>query len=280
MSKPDTQARRRIDELKRLLERANRAYYVEASPIMSDTEFDALLRELESLERAHPEYDDPASPTRRVGGEPIDGFKTVTHAQPMLSIDNTYNLGYADNKGLLDWYDRVVEGLGTGRGGWDSASLFDGTSGDSHGHRASHPVLVADAKVDGVAMSIRYESGLLDRAVTRGDGTRGDDVTANVRTIRSLPLRLAGDDFPKILEIRGEVYFPLKEFERTNQEREAEGQDLFQNPRNAAAGTLKQLDPRITARRRLGFLAHGRGQISDDDWAKTHSDFLNRLKRL
>ncbi|MBL8990690.1 MAG: NAD-dependent DNA ligase LigA, partial [Phycisphaerae bacterium] len=140
--------------------------------------------------------------------------------------------------------------------------------------------LVADAKIDGVAMSLRYEGGRLVRALTRGDGTRGDDVTHNVRTIRSVPLVLEGDGVPDVLEIRGEVYFPLKEFERVNAEREAEGEELFANPRNAAAGTLKQLDPRITARRRLGFAAHGRGEVSDRGFAPSHSAFLERLSEL
>lgn len=277
-------AARRALELRDLLNRASRAYYVDAQPIMSDAEFDRLLKELEGLEAKHPELADPESPTQRVGGEPIDGFETVPHTVPMLSIDNTYDLGHADNKGLLDWHARIVEGAnGKSASGKKSAvagpSLFGGAEPAAAAAHVGGPVLCADAKIDGVAMSIRYEQGKLVRAVTRGDGARGDDVTANVRTIRSLPLVLTGDDVPAVLEIRGEVYFPLKEFERTNKEREAEGEELFQNPRNAAAGTLKQLDPRITAKRRLGFVAHGKGQISDD-FAPSHSAFLKRLKAL
>lgn len=271
-----TSVEKRIRDLRARLEQASRAYYVDAAPIMSDSEFDRLLIELEELERAHPEFDDPNSPTHRVGGEPIEGFRTVEHEVPMLSIDNTYDLGHAGTKGLLDWYGRVLEGLGEGRKARDrgtTGSLF--ADGDSGGR----VVLVADPKVDGVAMSIRYERGRFVQAVTRGDGTKGDDVTANVRTIQSLPLELRGGEVPKVLEVRGEVYFPLKEFERVNQEREAEGEELFQNPRNSAAGTLKQLDPRITARRRLGFLAHGKGRV-DDGFASTHTEFLERLKAL
>ncbi len=263
-----TDVRARVEELRAMLERANRAYYVDAAPVMSDVEFDRLLAELAQLERDHPELDDPESPTHRVGGEPIDGFETVPHAEPMLSIDNTYDLGRKDNKGLLDWHDRVVKDLGVGGG------LFGGSGG---------PVLVADAKIDGIAMSLRYEHGRLARAITRGDGTKGDDVTANVRTIRAVPLTLTGatrSGVPDVLEIRGEVYFPLKEFERVNKEREAEGEDLFLNPRNAAAGTLKQLDPKITASRRLGFVAHGKGEISDRKFAASHSQFLERLKGM
>lgn len=257
-------------ELRKRLEQANRAYYADAAPIMSDVEFDRMLDELAELERSHPELEDESSPTRRVGGEPVDGWKTVPHAVPMLSIDNTYDLGRSGGRGLLDWHDRVMKDLGfaVSKGG---AGLFGG------GGEAVQ--LVADAKVDGVAMSIRYERGAIVRAVTRGDGTKGDDVTANVRTIRSIPLKLEGD-VPPVVEIRGEVYFPLKEFARVNQEREQAGDDLFLNPRNAAAGTLKQLDPRITASRRLGFVAHGRGEMSDERLGATHSAFLASLKRM
>ncbi|MBX3358916.1 MAG: NAD-dependent DNA ligase LigA [Phycisphaeraceae bacterium] len=261
MSTPS--AKQRVQELRDLLDRANRAYFVDASPLMSDAEFDRLLAELAGLERQHPTLDDPDSPTHRVGGEPIDGFKAVAHTVPMLSIDNTYELGHAENRGLLDWHDRIVRDL---RGG----GLFSDES----------PVFVADAKIDGIAMSLRYERGRLVRAVTRGDGVKGDDVIANVRTIRAVPLVLKGKKIPDVLELRGEVYFPLKEFQRVNAERENEGEDPFLNPRNAAAGTLKQLDPRVTASRRLGFVAHGRGQISEANFAATHSEMLDRLKEL
>ncbi len=261
-------AKKRVLELREVLERASRAYYVDAAPIMSDVDFDRLLVELGELEKKHPELDDPSSPTHRVGGEPIDGFETVRHAVPMLSIDNTYDLGRKDNKGLLDWYDRVVKDLGGG-------GLFSSPPGG--GVR-----MAADAKIDGLAMSLRYEEGRLKRAITRGDGTQGDDVTHNVRTIRAIPLELKGKGVPEVLEVRGEVYFPLKEFERVNAEREAAGEDLFLNPRNAAAGTLRQLDPKITASRRLGFVAHGKGEISDGGagFADSHSRFLERLREL
>ena len=249
----------RVTELRALLDRANRAYYVDAMPTMSDREYDDLLKELESIETAHPELDDPDSPSKRVGGEPVDGFKTVKHAVPMLSIDNTY-----DTASLLEWHQRVVRGAGG-----------DGLFGGGRGGKIT---LVADAKIDGLAMSLRYERGTLVNAVTRGDGTKGDDVTPNIRTIRAVPLRLEGS-VPQVLEVRGEVFFPIKEFERVNNEREAEGEELFLNPRNAAAGTLKQLDPKITAQRRLGFVAHGRGEISDAGFADSHSDFLEKLKK-
>lgn len=276
MSKPSPSSR--IAELRQLLERANVAYYTHAAPIMSDVEFDRLLVELAQLEREHPELDDPDSPTHRVGGEPIDGFTTVKHAVPMLSIENTYSLGHEDNRGLLDWFERVQEGLGGGSKG----GLFGGDGGGGGGGKV---MIIADAKIDGIAMSLRYEKGRLVQALTRGDGAKGDDVTANVRTIRSLPLKLEGGGgrgVPEVLEIRGEVFFPLKEFERVNAEREAAGDDLFLNPRNAAAGTLKQLDPKITASRRLGFVAHGKGEISGKagGFASSHSEFLEKLKAL
>lgn len=234
-----------------MLRRADRAYYVDASPVMSDREYDALLQELSALEAEHPELDDPSSPTRRVSGEPIEGFVTVEHTVPMLSIDNTY-----DESEIRDWHARVVRGIG------------------------EEPTLCADAKIDGVAISLRYESGALVRAVTRGDGTRGDDVTHNIRTIRSLPLVLEGENIPDVLEIRGEVAIPDAEFERINRERGEAGKEEFMNPRNACAGTLKSLDPRHAAERNLVFLAHGRGRVSDDTFASGHKAFVDRIGSL
>lgn len=225
---------------------------------MPDAEFDRLLRELEDLEAAHPELADPNSPTRRVGGEPIKGFRTVAHSRPMLSIDNTY-----DEAELREWHARVLRGLG-GEGG-----LFAGEP----------PWLVCDPKIDGVAVSVRWEKGSLALALTRGDGARGDDITHNARTIRSIPLRLEGDA-PGVLEARGEIYMPLDEFERINTQREADELDPFMNPRNATAGTLKQLDPKAVAQRRLAFVAHGRGEVSDPHFADSHSRFLDRLRSL
>jgi len=281
---------RRITDLRTLLDRATRAYYVDAAPIMSDAEFDLLLKELEALEQQHPEHADPHSPTRRVGGEHVEGFQTVPHSVPMLSIDNTYDLGRAANKGLLDWHERVRAGLGLKVSGSGrkkpTETLFASPVSEAETQTPKpDPVLMADPKVDGIAMSLRYEHGILKRAVTRGDGTKGDDVTANVRAIRAVPTRLdPSENPPEVLEVRGEVFFPLNEFERVNKAREADGDELFQNPRNAAAGTLKQLDPRITASRKLGFVAHGRGQIIDENphqpFAATHTQFLSRLARL
>ncbi len=255
MSKKAPTAATRITELRTLLRDANRAYYVDAAPIMSDPEFDRLLSELDALEKQHPEFDDPDSPTKRVGGEPISGFKTVKHALPMLSIDNTYS-----EDDVREWYARIRRGL----------DLDDG-----------EPVpTVADPKVDGVAISLRWEDGRLVRGVTRGDGVQGDDVTHAVRTIRAIPLTLEGDKVPAVLEVRGEIFLPLSEFERINTAREAEGLDLFMNPRNATAGTIKQLDPKTIAERKLGFVAHGRGEISDTTFAASFSEFLERIRAL
>jgi DNA ligase (NAD+) len=244
-------------ELRGLLTRANRAYYVDARPIMGDAEFDRLMAELVELEAANPGLADPLSPGVRVGGEPIEGFVTVEHAVPMLSIDNTYSEG-----DVRAWWARVEEELLLGE-------TFE---------------VVCDPKVDGLAVSLRYEGGRLVRAVTRGDGVKGDDVTHAVRTIRSVPLVLEeaggkGGGVPGVLEVRGEVYFPLPEFERVNREREGEGEELFLNPRNAAAGTLKNKDPKVAASRRLGFVVHGRGEVSAG-FAGTYSGFLERVKGL
>ncbi|MBN8597975.1 MAG: NAD-dependent DNA ligase LigA [Planctomycetes bacterium] len=259
----------RIEELRALLDRANRAYYADASPIMSDPEFDRLLKELADLESRHPELDDPASPTKRVGGEPIEGFRQIKHRLPMLSIDNTY-----DEQGLRDWYARVSKGDG---------GLF---GGDGAG-----PVVVCDPKIDGVALSVRYEEGKLVHAVTRGDGTTGDDVTHAARAIRAIPLSLVASGknapaVPKVLEVRGEVYMPAKEFERLNKDREEAGEELFMNPRNATAGTLKNLDPKIAGSRNLAFSAHGRGEVivqktgDSGAFAETFSQFLKNIRAL
>lgn len=271
-SKPppsDSKAAKRIAELRTLLDRANRAYYADASPIMSDPEFDRLLKELTELESNHPELDDPLSPTKRVGGAPIAGFQQVRHKLPMLSIDNTYN-----EQGLRDWYARVNKS--------DSSDLF-GTS-------TSSPALVCDPKIDGVALSLRYEEGKLVYAVTRGDGTTGDDVTHAARAIRAIPLTLSRDSkttkIPKVLEVRGEVFMPAREFERLNKEREDAGEELFMNPRNATAGTLKNLDPKIAASRNLAFSAHGRGEVlvqragDAETFAPSFSEFLKHIRTL
>ena len=213
--------RERIEELRRQLERHNYKYYVENAPEISDFEFDTMMRELQDLERAHPEYADPNSPSVRVGSDLTAEFETVRHRYPMLSLGNTYSL-----EELHDFIDRIEREVG--------ATDY-----------------VCELKFDGTAISLTYEHGRLLRAVTRGDGVAGDDVTANVRTVRSVPLRLQGDDWPDYFEIRGEILMPYASFDRLNAEREANGEALFANPRNAAAGTLKQQSSAVVARRGL-----------------------------
>ena len=214
----------RAEELRRQIRRHDELYYIHAAPEISDQQFDALMRELQTLEAAHPELVVPDSPTQRVGGRPVEGFDTVTHAAPMLSLDNAYN-----EEELRAFDERVRKGLGV-----------------------EGPVAyVAELKIDGLSIALTYVDGRLVRGATRGDGTQGEDVTANVRTIRALPLRL--HDGPSgTIEVRGEVYLPKAAFERTNREREAAGEPLFANPRNTAAGAMRNLDPAHVATRLTG----------------------------
>ncbi|MDA1105476.1 MAG: NAD-dependent DNA ligase LigA [Planctomycetota bacterium] len=218
----------RVLKLRELLHRANHDYYADGKPSMADSEFDQLLEELRQLEVAAGDLD-PSSPTARVGGAPTSAFQAVPHTLPMMSVDNTYS--EADFRA---WHARCEEALG------------------------HPPVVTCDPKIDGLAVSLRWEQGTLVRAVTRGDGQQGDDITANARAIRSIPLRLRGDA-PPVLEVRGEVFMPFESFELANEQRLRDGEELFANPRNATMGTLKNLDPRVTAARRLRFIAHGRG---------------------
>ncbi|MBO6513599.1 MAG: NAD-dependent DNA ligase LigA [Phycisphaerales bacterium] len=254
---------KRISELRTLLTRANAAYYQDAAPTMSDSEFDTLLKELAELEALHPELHDSNSPTARVGGDPIEGFETLPHAVPMLSIDNTYN-----EDELKQWVDRMLKNTG---GSESESALFEGSPEIG---------FACEPKIDGVALSIRYEQGRFIRALTRGDGEQGDDVSHAARTIRSIPLTLEGDSIPDIIEIRGEVYIPLSEFLRINEARIEEGDEPFMNPRNACAGTLKSLDPKAIASRKLGFVAHGRGELSDPEFASGHQEFCDRISAM
>ncbi|QDV34060.1 NAD-dependent DNA ligase LigA [Tautonia plasticadhaerens] len=241
---------REIAELRREIDRHDRLYYVEAAPVISDREYDRLLKRLGDLEAAHPELITPDSPTQRVGGAPIESFRTVRHAVPMLSIDNTYTLDE-----VREWDARVRRGLTDGE-----AVRFD-----------------VELKVDGVAVSLRYEGGSLVLGATRGDGERGDDITSNLRTVRGVPLTLA-DDPPDLLEVRGEVYMTNSELVRLNQGRKAEGLPPFANPRNATAGSLKLLDPRLCGRRRLMFVAHGLGEVRGLD-ASSYEQVLGLIRR-
>ena len=213
----------RILELRNELNKHNHNYYVLNSPEISDKEFDMLMKELEALEKEHPEHFDPLSPTQRVGSDLTKGFEHIVHERPMLSLANTYTIGEVD-----EWFDRVKKGL-------------EGQSFE----------ITGEMKYDGTSISLTYEGGRLVRAVTRGDGTQGDDVTANVKTIRSIPLVLQPGDWPEKFEIRGEILMPWKVFDELNKEREYNEEPLFANPRNAASGTLKTQDPREVSKRRL-----------------------------
>lgn len=242
-------AKKRADFLRTELDRHNRLYYIEAKPEISDREFDALLRELQEIETAYPDLITPDSPTQRVGGAPIEGFKQIRHKAPMMSLDNTYS-----EAELAAFFQRVQKGLGQER----------------------VPCAV-EPKIDGVAVTIRYEDGLLRYGATRGDGQVGDDITANIKTIRSLPLRLPKDCL-QTFEVRGEVFMPKKGFVRLNDERDQAGEPRFANARNATAGTLKQLDSRIVAKRPLDVIFYGVVDIEGGK-VKSQSEVYKLLKQ-
>ncbi len=242
---------REAEALRGEIERHNRLYYLEAAPEISDREYDRLLERLKTIEAEHPELAVDDSPTRRVGGAPLAQFATVVHAAPMLSIDNTYNFN-----AIREWDARVRRGLNPGE-----------------------PVCyVVELKVDGVAVSLRYEKGVLVLGATRGDGERGDDVTANLRTVREIPLKLKGE-VPDVLEVRGEVYMTNAELARLNEIRREAGGKPFENPRNSTAGSLKLLDSRLCAQRRLRFVAHGLGETRGLDDSSFYETF-QKLKAL
>jgi DNA ligase (NAD+) len=240
-----------ISDLRKQIEHHDHLYYVEAGPEISDREYDKLLARLRELEEAHPDLVTPDSPTQRVGGEPLEGFTHVTHAVPMLSIDNTYN-----EDDLREFDGRVSKGL----------------AGEPYEY-------IVDPKIDGVSASLRYEDGTFVLGATRGDGKTGDDITANLKTIRAIPLKLRGSDWPRVLEVRGEVFWPRKAFDDHNKKRKEQGLELFANPRNATAGSLKRLDSREIAGRGLAFIAHGFGEIVGATFA-TASELFSALKRL
>jgi DNA ligase (NAD+) len=244
--------KKRTDWLRREIRRHDYLYYIQNQPQISDQHYDKLFAELKALEAEHPEIVTPDSPTQRVAGRPLGEFATVRHAVPMLSVDNTYS---AEELKAFD--ERVRKQLG--------ATDYD---------------YVVEHKIDGLAVSLRYVDGVLVTGATRGDGEVGDDVTANIRTIRAVPLCLMdGQNVPAVLEVRGEVYMPSKSFVALNQARAEAGETAFANPRNAAAGSLKLLDARITATRNLSFFAYGVGEVSQT-LAEDHYQTLQRFKKL
>jgi len=239
-----------IEKLREEIRSHDHAYYVLSQPTISDKEYDDLLRTLITLEKQYPQYKSDSSPTARVGGGILKGFATVRHRQKMLSLENTFSFDE-----LSDWVTRAAKALGETR----------------------DLEFVAEHKIDGLSANLSYENGILVRGATRGDGEQGEDVTANIRTIRAIPLVLHGDGIPQFIEVRGEVYMDKKDFRELNEQREKKGDVLFANPRNAASGSLKLLDTSLVAQRRLNFFAHSLGAYSGSSLA-SQWEYLARLK--
>ncbi len=242
-------AQQQIAQLRSDLLRHNKLYYIDAQPQITDLQYDQLLQELHKLEQLYPEYDSPDSPTKRVGEQPVDYLVTVEHRLPMLSIDNTYNL-----EELRKFGQRSKETLDGRESEW-----------------------VVELKIDGVAASVIYENGVLARALTRGNGVQGDEITHNIRTIADIPLKLLGDDLPEVLEVRGEVYMTNHDLSQINERQIARGDSPFKNTRNATAGSIRQLDPRICAERRLRMFCHGIGHC-EGIRSTSHMEFLDEIR--
>lgn len=241
--------KKQIEKLRQEIFRHDYLYYVVSQPEISDKEYDILMRKLIDLEKEYPQFKDKDSPTTRIGAQVLESFKTVKHRQKMLSLDNTYSFDE-----LQDWINRVHKGLA--------------------GQKIEY---VVELKIDGLSANLTYRNSRLAVAATRGDGETGEDVTANIRTIRPIPLILRGMDFPEFIEIRGEVYMDRKDFDLLNREREDAGELLFANPRNAASGSLKLLDTALVAKRKLNFFAHSLGEYKGAE-IQTQWDFLRRLR--
>ena len=240
---------KRVAQLRVEINRANTLYYIENAPEIDDAEWDARMQELLALEATYPELQTPDSPTQRIGSAPASGFKEVIHRLPMLSLGNVF-----DEAGLRDWYQRTLDFL-----------------------EIDHAPMVCELKIDGLAIAITYKNGVLDRAATRGDGVRGEDVTANVRTIRSVPLKLNGD-VPSELELRGEVFLPNSKFASLNLEREQAGLPAYVNPRNSASGSLRQLDSTETAKRPLDMYFYSLGYVENTVEPTSHREALSAIK--
>ncbi|EOI0111076.1 NAD-dependent DNA ligase LigA [Vibrio cholerae] len=241
----------KLTELRQILHEHGVRYYVEDAPTIPDAEYDRLMRELLELEAAHPELMSSDSPSLRVGGRPLDAFESVVHEIPMLSLDNAF-----DDSELDSFYRRMTDRIPA----------------------VQHSAFCCEPKLDGLAVSLLYENGVLTRAATRGDGTTGENITENVRTIKAIPLRLQGADFPTRLEVRGEVFMPKAGFEALNARALKKGEKQFVNPRNAAAGSLRQLDSKITAQRPLAFYAYSVGVIEGGELATSHYQRFLQLK--
>ena len=251
-SKADASPEERAEQLRAEINRANKLYYIDNAPDLDDAEWDARMQELLALEAAHPELRTPDSPTQRVGAPPADGFDEVVHPVPMLSLGNVF-----DEDGLRAWYKRALDFLEI-----DSAPM------------------VCELKIDGLALAITYRDGVMERAATRGDGERGEDVTANVRTIRSVPLRLDTSEqpAPPVAELRGEVFLPNSRFAELNADREAAGLPTYVNPRNSASGSLRQLDSNETAKRPLDMVFYALGYVEGAEEPSSHWDALQATK--
>lgn len=253
MSEKDSAAtQQRIDKLRQQLRHHSHQYYVLDEPEISDSEYDRLYRELQQLEQANPQCVTHDSPTQRVGAAPLEAFTQVQHRIPMLSLDNVFS----DDE-LNAFYKRLQDRL-------DSTDTIE---------------FAAEPKLDGLAISIIYEKGELAQAATRGDGATGEDVTQNIRTVQSVPLRLMGEDYPDVLEVRGEIFMPKAGFEKLNQRAREQGEKTFVNPRNAAAGSMRQLDPRVTAQRPLALYCYGTGFVEGMSMPGAHSEILTLIKQ-
>ena len=245
----------RVDELRELINQNNYHYYVEDEPVIPDAEYDRLMQELMTIENEYPKLITKDSPTQRVGAKPLDSFSEIKHEVPMLSLNNVF-----DEEEMTAFDSRVREIL-----------------------KQERIEYVGETKFDGLAVSLLYEAGLLTRAATRGDGATGEDVTQNARTIRGIPLRLRGETIPKRIEVRGEIYITHQAFQKLNERQKAKEEKLFVNPRNAAAGSMRQLDSKVTADRQLSFFAYSVGQVKEDKHhlnVTSHSEMLSRLKTL
>ena len=246
----DKNIQQRIDTLREEINSHNYSYYVLDNPEIPDSEYDRLLNELGDIEHKHPELITSDSPTQRVGATPLDSFSEVQHEVPMLSLGNAFS-----DQDMNDFDRRIREGV-------ESEDID----------------YAAEPKLDGLAISLLYKNGILERAATRGDGRTGEDVTLNIRTIDAIPLKLRGNNYPPLIEIRGEVVMPKAGFEKLNRQQAEKGEKSFVNPRNAAAGSLRQLDPQVTATRPLSFYSYGIGLIEGMLLPNRHSEMMHKLK--